>query len=154
MADWEKFVFKVASQDVRQDRKIVQLSQAIVESGRGTSELFQKHLNPFGMKYRAEMLVIAKPVKYRDDNYCEFKSVSDAAIAYWMFLNRPVYNGWQKQMYPHTLLRHLVKCGYVGDDPFKQEDYFLKVAIRFNEASGLIKMGEWMVNNCDQFKVL
>ena len=35
--------------------KVAQLAQAILESGRGSSDLFKDHNNPFGMKYRPEM---------------------------------------------------------------------------------------------------
>ena len=66
--------------------KPVQLAQAILESGRGSSDLFRSHGNPFGMKYRREMCGIAIPIQYSahdgDDVYCKFDTLQDADRAF------------------------------------------------------------------------
>ena len=72
--------------------KPVQLAQAILESGRGGSDLFQLHGNPFGMKYRHEMNTIAVPIQYTAhdgvDVYCKFDNLQDAVDGYWQFIDR------------------------------------------------------------------
>ena len=66
--------------------KPVQLAQAILESGRGGSDLFQLYGNPFGMKYRHEMNTIAVPIQYTAhdgvDVYCKFDNLQDAVDGY------------------------------------------------------------------------
>ena len=51
--NWDDFVSILKNTDIEfHHLKQVQLAQAILESGRGSSDLFRLHANPFGMKYR------------------------------------------------------------------------------------------------------
>jgi len=80
--------------------KVIQLAQAILESGRGGSDLFKLHGNPFGMKFRKEMRAIADHVSFTDsagetDSYCKFDDLEEAVKGYWLFIDRPVYSGWR-----------------------------------------------------------
>ncbi|MFP4415055.1 hypothetical protein [Coleofasciculus sp.] len=56
---WSDYVLAVATTEeipIRYRKlRLVQLAQAIVESGRGTSQLFQKAGNPGGLKWRDKM---------------------------------------------------------------------------------------------------
>ena len=61
--NWDDFVRILKNTDIEfHHLKLVQLAQAILESGRGSSDLFRLHGNPFGMKYRREMCGVAIPI--------------------------------------------------------------------------------------------
>jgi N-acetylmuramoyl-L-alanine amidase len=83
MSTWQNFTeFLVASTIEFEDLKVVQLAQAILESGRGKSDLFTLHINPYGMKFRREMRSIADQVIYTDsagetDIYCKFDNYKE-----------------------------------------------------------------------------
>ena len=101
--------------------KPVQLAQAILESGRGGSDLFQLHGNPFGMKYRHEMNTIAVPIQYTAhdgvDVYCKFDNLQDAVDGYWQFIDRPVYSGWRTSVATaEDYILFIAFAGYVGGD--------------------------------------
>lgn len=140
MHNWKRFVHGLVNQDVSIEYKRVQLAQACVESGRGTSELFVEYGNPYGMKFRREMSAFAIPVYYKNDKYCAFENESDAVEGYWVFLNRKVYDGWQKTTDSHSFLRHLIECGYVGGDDENRKDYFDKVTRFFNEVNHIFRL--------------
>jgi N-acetylmuramoyl-L-alanine amidase len=81
MFRWEDFVRTLDESRIEFEHlKVIQLSQAILESGRGQSDLFQQHANPYGMKYRREMSQIAIPITYRasdgEDVYCKFDDLA------------------------------------------------------------------------------
>lgn len=118
--------------------KVVQLAQAILESGRGTSKLFTEHKNPYGMKYRPEMATIASKASYKAhdgvDDYCAFKSVEDAVKGYWLFIDRAPYKGWREHgASPEGYVRHLVESGYATDSK-----YLRKVLDVLDEARWLL----------------
>lgn len=137
--------------------KVAQLAQAILESGRGSSDLFTQHNNPFGMKYRSEMADFADSVSYTDhagetDNYCKFQNYSDAALGYWRFIDRDPYSGWRHSVEtPVDYVRFIAFAGYVGGphasvpDERKAEDrkaknaYVRKVQRLFDEAEDLFR---------------
>lgn len=137
--------------------KVAQLAQAILESGRGSSDLFKLHKNPFGMKYRAEMAGIARPVDYTDhagetDNYCEFNTYDQAVLGYWRFIDRDPYSGWRHSVEtPVDYIRFIAFAGYVGGphssvpDHQKGADrkvknaYVRKVRSLFEEAEDLFR---------------
>ena len=87
---WDDFVGVLKNTDIEfHHLKLVQLAQAILESGRGSSDLFRLHGNPFGMKYRREMCGVAIPIQYSahdgEDVYCKFDTLQDAVDGYWLF---------------------------------------------------------------------
>jgi N-acetylmuramoyl-L-alanine amidase len=142
---WRLFVHSVSNQQIERSLKVVQLSQAILESGRGRSFLFRNYGNPFGMKYRNEMSAIATPVEVSVsdgiDTYCRFDSEVDAVKGYWIFLNRRIYDGWQDRILsPNEMIRFLLSRGYAGTDIEKQEDYYEKICRIFPEVSHLIEV--------------
>lgn len=134
---WRLFVHAVSNQQIERSLKVVQLSQAILESGRGCSFLFRNYGNPFGMKYRNEMSAIATPVEVSVsdgiDTYCRFDSEQDAVKGYWIFLNRRILS-------PHKMIRFLLSRGYAGTDIEKQEAYYEKICKLFPEVSHLIEV--------------
>lgn len=151
MFDWQDFVRTLKETRIEFDRlKLVQLAQAMHESGRGTSELFRRHGNPYGMKFRREMHAIATSVRYEasdgPDQYCEFDDADDAVEGYWVFLGRAVYSGWRNNAHsPEDFLRFIVYAGYFGGpfdgtaaDRERKETYIGKVTRVFDEARGLL----------------
>lgn len=78
------------------------LGQAILESGRGTSEVSNKCLNFHGMKWREEMRLFAIPQWVETASepsggayFCCFASADNAVKGYWGFLDRKPYKGWK-----------------------------------------------------------
>lgn len=132
---WVDFCCQAVSQDVLTEHRYrieLQLAQAFLESGRGSSLLFQKHTNPYGMKFRSELKALASPVKFvptsgESDIYCEFASTEVAVKAYWRFLDRKVYQGWRDCNSFGELLNHVVRCGYAGLDPNAQQRYIFQI---------------------------
>jgi N-acetylmuramoyl-L-alanine amidase len=138
---WGEFVKLVCEQDLTEACKIVQLTQAMLESGRGTSELFTSYQNPYGMKFRDALAAVASPVDFTFAEYAQFKTIFKAVEGYWLFLSRKTYEGWDKyENDEHTLLRHLMKCGYVGTDKEEQDYYIDKCFKLFPEARHLIRI--------------
>jgi hypothetical protein len=77
------------------------IAQCILESSRGNSELFKKHLNPFGMHYHDFMSYYATKVSYQASDgvgdYAQFDSVNKVPYAYFMwFKTWKHYDGWEK----------------------------------------------------------
>ena len=124
--------------------KPVQLAQAILESGRGGSDLFQLHGNPFGMKYRHEMNTIAVPIQYTAhdgvDVYCKFDNLQDAVDGYWQFIDRPVYSGWRTSVATaEDYILFIAFAGYVGGDDAAKQRYVNKINALLNEANSLLQ---------------
>lgn len=143
--EWNDFVETLKRTEIEFSHlKKVQLAQAILESGRGTSDLFKLHGNPFGMKYRSEMSQIAIPVTYNasdgEDIYCKFDSVQDAVDGYWIFIDRPVYSGWRTSISsPEDYINYIAFAGYIGGDAEAKQKYVDKVVNLFSEASILLR---------------
>jgi N-acetylmuramoyl-L-alanine amidase len=152
MFQWNDFVNELKSTTIEFEHlKVIQLAQAILESGRGQSDLFKLHGNPYGMKYRPEMNVIAIPVQYVDsggeeDTYCKFLTLKDAAKGYWTFINRSVYAGWRHNAEtPEDYIRFIAYAGYIGgpfnntpEDRQRKEAYIGKVLNLVPEAKQLL----------------
>lgn len=143
--DWNDFVSMLQSTDMEFPHlKTAQLAQAILESGRGKSDLFKLHGNPFGMKFRPEMSGIAIPVAYEasddEDIYCKFDNLQDAVDGYWVFIDRPVYSGWRTSIASaEDYIGFIAFAGYVGGDSKAKQAYVDKVALLLGEASELLK---------------
>jgi hypothetical protein len=76
--------------------KPITFSQWALESGHGTSELAQQHLNFGGMKFRDFLTDIAQPVLYKGENYCKFRRLEDFITGYWRRFDKiPAYQGWR-----------------------------------------------------------
>ena len=142
---WTDFVSVLRATEIEfQHLKIVQLAQAILESGRGGSDLFKLHGNPFGMKYRPEMSDIAIPVTYEAsdgvDIYCKFETLQDAVDGYWVFIDRPVYSGWRTSIgSPEEYIEFIAFAGYIGGSDEVKQEYVNKVIGLFQEASTLLR---------------
>ena len=151
MFNWNDFVQVLASANIEFEHlKVAQLAQAILESGWGKSDLFKLHANPFGMKYRQEVHN-AVPVEYEahdgKDIYCEFATLEDAVKGYWIFIDRPVYQGWRdNSATPEDFIRFIAFAGYVGG-PFdgtvasrlRKEKYISKVLNLIPDARKLLE---------------
>lgn len=143
--EWNNFVTILKNTEIEfQHLKVVELAQAILESGRGASDLFKLHGNPFGMKYRPEMSEIATPVTYEAsdgvDIYCKFETLQNAVDGYWVFINRPVYSGWRTSIgSPNEYIEFIAFAGYIGGSAEDKEEYVNKVTNLFNEASKLLR---------------
>lgn len=150
---FDNFVGALAQADVEfQHLKIVQLAQAILESGRGGSQLFTDHLNPYGMKYRSEMASFATSVTYTDsagetDQYCKFPDYATAVLGYWRFVDRAPYSGWRAaSSSAEEFIRFITYAGYLGGphdtvppaqraaDRVKKNQYIQKIRALFPEA--------------------
>jgi len=124
-----------------EQRKIAILAQAIHETGLGTSELFQKHNNAFGLKWRGELgleNVYSHDYKASDgyDNYMGANTLLDGFSYYLKFIERDVYKGWGSALASGGALgyiKHLKTKGYATDP-----DYVEKVENYFNEAKNLL----------------
>lgn len=145
MFTWDGFVEALRKTPVQFEfLKVIQLAQAILESGRGESELFKLHGNPFGMKYRSEMAEIAEQVPYTDsvgekDTYCKFRSLEDAVKGYWRFIERSPYEGWKENCpTPQAYIQFIARAGYVGGDNQAKEVYIQKVLKLIPEAQSLL----------------
>jgi N-acetylmuramoyl-L-alanine amidase/Mannosyl-glycoprotein endo-beta-N-acetylglucosaminidase len=153
MFSWDNFVKVLANSAIEFERlKVIQLAQAILESGRGQSDLFKLHGNPYGMKYRREMSQIADPVSYTGsdgvtDDYCKFDDLEDAVKGYWIFIERPPYRGWrQNNATPEAYIRFITYAGYFGGpfdgtevDRQRKEGYISKVLGLVPEARQLLE---------------
>lgn len=153
---WQDFVqaLKEASIEVN-NLKVVQLAQGILESGRGGSELFKLHCNPYGMKFRREMRAIADQVVYTDsagetDIYCKFDNPVDAVEGYWKFIDRSPYSGWRtSSSNPQDYTKFIAYAGYIGGpfngsqaDREQKDNYTTKVINLFPEARGLLNISD------------
>lgn len=142
--NWDDFVRILKNTDIEfHHLKQVQLAQAILESGRGSSDLFRLHGNPFGMKYRREMCGIAIPIQYSahdgDDVYCKFDTLQDAVDGYWLFIDRPIYSGWRTSVATEAdYIDFIAFAGYVGGDDAAKQQYVSKVTNLFGEAATLL----------------
>ena len=102
------------------------LAQWILESGRGSSDLAQQHLNFAGLKFRDRMTAShgfippAVAVDYQahdgHDTYCKFQSVEHFISGYWHFINSGPYPEWKVFADdPVGYVGYLKLKGYAGD---------------------------------------
>lgn len=138
--DWRCFVKNLAKQNIEDYFKIVQLAQAMLESGRGTSTLFLKYCNPYGLKYRKEMGSISVPVIYKEDKYCSFLSEEIAVQGYWTFISRGIYKGWERSNTKNAFLAHLIRSGYIEGGGRERALYREKIAKLFPEATHILRV--------------
>lgn len=100
---WQQFVEAVANTQIEFPQlKAACLAQAILESGRETTDLSKKYNNHHGMKWRPEMEGFATSIYYSTnseptggDDFCQFTSKEAAVCGYWHFLDRSPYRGWR-----------------------------------------------------------
>lgn len=119
--------------------RAVVVAQWIHESGRGTSDLFFKLNNASGLKYRPELKNVAEPEMYTahdgPDLYCKFDSLLKFIMGYWLFINRPVYDGWKAFANdPRGYIMFLKSRGYATDP-----EYVSKVMNHLPEAEQLLR---------------
>ncbi|MGO4838044.1 glucosaminidase domain-containing protein, partial [Rhizobiaceae sp. 2RAB30] len=135
---WQRLVAALqARQDLSYAQKVACLSQWILESARGTSELVTRHLNFGGLKYRARMAGFATPVDYQasdgEDSYCKFTSEDAFITGYWRFISSGPYDGWETfKDNSAGYIRHIAP-NYAGDIA-----YVTKVLSLFDEAQTLL----------------
>ena len=122
--------------------RVAYLSQCILESGRGSSFLFNAAGNPTGIKWRPELQGFAErkflvtPTEPLGSEWCYWDKPDKAVLGYWKFISRPIYNGWEKYGNdPAGYIQHIWDCGYATDPSYVQ-----KVLSLFPEANKLIKL--------------
>jgi hypothetical protein len=101
-SSWEQLIESINASSMTLSMKAACLSQAILESGRGTSRVANECLNFWGMKMRPELeaIAIGKEVEVITETsgkavFAKFTS-TDIAVAGWLvFLSRPYYIGWE-----------------------------------------------------------
>nr|WP_237681833.1 glucosaminidase domain-containing protein [Agrobacterium vitis] len=114
------------------------MSQWIVESARGTSDLAKDHLNFGGIMYRDRMEGFATPVTYIGSNglttvYCKFASVDAFIKGYWHFISSGPYDGWNQYTEDAAgYIRH------IGGKYVQDPQYVTKVQALFKEALELL----------------
>ncbi|AFY61795.1 N-acetylmuramoyl-L-alanine amidase [Synechococcus sp. PCC 6312] len=147
---WNELVRAVATTPIQFPKlKVAYLSQCILESGRGTSFLFNEAGNPTGMKWRDEMngfaerIMLVTPTQPDGPEWCLWRKPEDAIKGYWRFISRPVYSGWEAHGNdPKGYIRHLHKRGYATDP-----EYTDKVTKLFEEANELLANSGGAVSN-------
>jgi N-acetylmuramoyl-L-alanine amidase len=142
---WNDFVSALKGTSVEFEHlKVIQMAQAILESGRGSSDLFKIHANPYGMKFRREMRAIADQVTFTDsagetDIYCKFDDLEEAVKGYWVFIERSVYIGWRlNSSSPDDYIKFISNAGYIGGDQSAKDVYIQKVLKLIPEAKTLL----------------
>lgn len=151
MFSWTDYVRAVATTEQIPPRyrklRVVQLAQAIVESARGTSKLFQEAGNPGGLKWRDKIddnytekithqIWLVTPSEPNGCYWCHWKTAEQAAMGYWRFIGRPnsPYQGWEEyDNDPEGYLQYIWEKGYATDP-----NYVSKVKNVFPEAQSLL----------------
>ncbi|MBY3359361.1 hypothetical protein HFN97_16135 [Rhizobium laguerreae] len=118
-------------------QKVATLSQWILESGRGRSELATRHINYAGLKFRERMRGFAEPVDYNAsdglDTYCKFSSPAAFITGYWRFIESGPYDGYEAFRDDSAgYIRHIAPK-FAAD-----QAYIEKVFGLFDEAKGLL----------------
>ena len=149
---WSDYVRAIATTEEIPSRyrqlRIVQLAQAIVESARGNSKLFQEAGNPGGLKWRDHIddnysekitgkIWLETPSEPNGCYWCEWKTAENAVMGYWRFIDRPnsPYEGWEEYAKdPEGYLEYIWEKGYATD-----ANYVSKVKGVFPEAKSLLK---------------
>ncbi|MDJ0681882.1 MAG: SH3 domain-containing protein [Xenococcus sp. (in: cyanobacteria)] len=152
MFSWLDYVRAIATTEEIAPRyrqlRIVQLAQAIVESGRGTSQLFQEAGNPAGLKWQdnidddysekiTEKVWLVTPSETSGCDWCQWKTAEQAVRGYWRFIDRPnsPYEGWEEYgEHPEGYLQYIWEKGYATDP-----NYVSKVKGVFPEAQSLLE---------------
>ena len=152
MFSWSDYISAVATTQEISPRyrklRVVQLAQAIVESARGTSDLFQKAGNPNGLKWRddiddnySEKITGKIPLKTPSEpdgcDWCQWKTAEQAVMGYWRFISRPSapYKEWETYVKdPDAYLKYIWEKGYATDP-----SYISKVKKVFPEAESLLQ---------------
>ena len=152
MFSWSEYILALATTTEIAPRyhklRIVQLAQAIIESGRGASKLFQEAGNPYGMKWRDRIdenygnkitrkITLVTPSEPNGSDWCQWQTAEQAAIGYWRFIDRPnsPYAGWEEYAKdPEGYLQYIWQKGYATDP-----SYVGKVKSVFPEAQSLLE---------------
>jgi N-acetylmuramoyl-L-alanine amidase/uncharacterized protein YgiM (DUF1202 family) len=152
MFSWSDYIRVLATTDQIPSQyhklRVVQLAQAIIESGRGTSDLFLKAGNPNGLKWRddidddysekiTEWINLKTPSEPNGCDWCQWKTPEYAVMGYWRFINRPSapYKGWENYATdPEGYLQYIWQKCYATDP-----SYVSKVKKVFPEAENLLQ---------------
>jgi flagellum-specific peptidoglycan hydrolase FlgJ len=141
---WSHHVKAISLQNIAPHFITVQLAQAILESGRGTSVLFLKANNPYGIKYRKELERLAIPLEIKASDgigvYAKFNDFDSATTGYWVFINRVRYRGWELTKDENQFIKHLVDKGYAGNGEAHQASYLGKLRSILPEARHIVRL--------------
>jgi len=146
---WKSFVEQMAKHElVPNEIKPALIAQSIVETGRGTSNLFKLHNNPCGMKWRNEMTGYCIPVNVSVTSepsgygvFCKFATMRSAVDGWVRFLGRAPYDGWERyQGEPESFLSFV--CSIWAADP----EYRQKCLSVLSEARTLLVAAGWQTD--------
>lgn len=126
-------------------QKIAICAQSLLESNFGKSYLAMNANNYCGMMWRNvfEGHKEFSPIKYTspsdgiDTYYLKCAYPADFLIAYMLFIERSIYEGWEEKKTALEYISHLKACGYASDD-----NYVNKVSSLFNEAEKILGIKE------------
>ena len=141
-SNWDQLISSIKASSMTPSMKVACVSQAILESGRGTSRVSEKCLNFWGMKMRPQLAAIAVgeevPVTSEAEGRATFAkfATTDIAVTGWLvFLSRPYYKGWEfYKDDAEGFIRH------VGRNWCPREDYADQLVNLMPEALKLLKM--------------
>lgn len=120
------------------------LSQMLLESARGTSELAVNANNYFGIKYKKGRCPTATGIYYKigseqnaDGSYvsssmkwCKFANLEGSIVGYFDFINNSNYSNLKGVTNPKTYLENIKKDGYATS--LKYVDNLLSVISKYN----------------------
>ena len=100
LTSWERFCQAIAETDVIPPNLVpFVLAQAILESGRGQTEVSQGALNFFSLKQRPEIYWACNPsYTYSAEPYLLFRREVDCVYGYWAFIHRYPYPDVDKHL--------------------------------------------------------
>jgi len=143
---WRSFVATLAKHPAPPNEiKPAILAQAIIETGRGKSNLFVLHNNFAGMKWRDAMKGYCIPINVAVTSepsgfgvFCKFATQSSAIDGWLKFIMRSPYSGWERfSQDPEKFLRFI--CHIWAAD----RDYLEKCLSVLSEASSLLLEAGW-----------
>lgn len=126
---WEQFIEGIRQVEFDFPKlKVPYLAQCILESGRGSSKLFQLAGNPTGIKFREEMrgstvpIRLSTPTEPQGEEWCSWDTPAEAFRGYWRFIGRPIYSGWDAfTNNPRGYINHIFNCGYAEDPRYVEQ---------------------------------
>jgi len=135
-------ILKIADLKELNNVKVVMLAQALLETGRGKTDLFLKYRNAFGMKYRDFLSKLATPIEYKTDSeptgsafFCNFDEYLPCLQAYcFKILNQSVYEDAKKELDNSKSYIHALSLHWAVD-----AEYENKLLAQLPEAEELLK---------------
>jgi len=138
-------------------QKVAICAQALLESSKGTSKLAVEANNFCGMMYRSEFdshsefskIEYTSPSDNIKTDYLKCATPQDFLKAYFIFIQRARYKGWNEKKESFDYILHLSECGYATDLL-----YVDKVASLFDEASKIMGLEKNVNDDLGGIKII